>query len=776
MSNRIRLNSVFSKGFTKWRGVIISLILILLLVTVPRSLGLLQPLEWMAFDFYFQRPLEAIFPIFHFNREARDDRIAIVAITESDYRRLRPYYPMKDIVLAELLEKIQAQQPRVIGLDLYRDRPVDPEFQQGYEKLTQIFRQTENLIGIEKVIANRETGEEAILAPPALLEAGRSAANDIVIDPDGFLRRALLVAYPETGEGVLSFSLVVASLYLQQEGINIVNREDRLLELGKTVFPPFEASDGSYVGTDAGGYQMLINWRIPANNWQKISLFDVLDGKIDSQSLHDKIVLIGAIAPSLNDIFDVPSNRELFKSPLPLYGVEVQANIISQIISAVKDERPLIQVFPDWLEFVWTMAWTGIALGLIWNLGRRHNQLLFNWSEFPFYSKSLQIIIFLWLLLFSFTYLAFIRAAWWLPVVTPSVGILTALFLMTRAVYVDKIRQINANLETQVKSRTAELNSQTQQLEKTLNLLQEREEQLVAQYKLVSLGTLVEGICHELNNSLNVIDNYATVLEDEGLELKATHSLLKQEEQQQIEVFNQTYNSDSDDLKLEINNQRESQSKLAEARQDFDTLIDNILELYIPTIKKHVGLMSSIFKNMRFHGFGSSRRKVASELELADFNQVVAEGIKIVTKALEKSSNSCPVEIQANLDEEIGQFYLDVTDITQVIINLVKNAIDAVNNQEAQTISSDYQPEVIVSTQERGDFVEIRVADNGEGIARENFEKIFEQFFTTKERSGTGLGLSITYDIVVKKNRGTITFESQVNQGTEFLVSWRKTI
>jgi signal transduction histidine kinase len=107
----------------------------------------------------------------------------------------------------------------------------------------------------------------------------------------------------------------------------------------------------------------------------------------------------------------------------------------------------------------------------------------------------------------------------------------------------------------------------------------------------------------------------------------------------------------------------------------------------------------------------------------------------------------------------------------QVFMNLLSNAIDALEEKSAK--NPEFLPEITITTEcLQNNLVIVRIADNGSGISAENQKKIFETFFTTKPRGiGTGLGLAIAYQIVVEKHQGKITCQSELNQGTEFVLA-----
>jgi len=127
--------------------------------------------------------------------------------------------------------------------------------------------------------------------------------------------------------------------------------------------------------------------------------------------------------------------------------------------------------------------------------------------------------------------------------------------------------------------------------------------------------------------------------------------------------------------------------------------------------------------------------------------------------------------IERDYDEAVGEIEVEPQGMGRVFINLLTNAFDAVQ-EKARTTDAQYTPTVQVRTQLHEGRVEIRVSDNGPGIAAEIREKIFEPFFTTKPTgSGVGLGLSLSYDIVTQGHGGTLTFESSEGLGATFIVT-----
>ncbi|MBO9997831.1 MAG: adenylate/guanylate cyclase domain-containing protein [Cyanobacteria bacterium SID2] len=400
----------------QWRGFAIGVPSATVIVVLLRLLGLLQGLELAALDTLFRlRPPEAM-----------DDRIVIVGISEADLQHFG--YPIHDGLLAELLDLIARGEPRAIGLDIYRDLPVPPSYdslvsafrsnpslleaadpvEPGYQKLAEVYRNTPNLIGIQKVTG----GVDRVAAPPVLaeLDPSRIAANDLPRDEDGKLRRAFLyLTDPETDEIMFGLGFRLAMLYLEEEGIEpeLTPDERQWIELEDTVFIPLNGRDGGYVGFDSSGYQILINYRGPANTFQTIELRDAIDGQVSPDIFRDRIVLIGFTAESLKDFFDTPfSAKNTHKGIQKTAGVEVHANLVSHVLSATLDDRSQIFTWSEPIEWAWIAQAALVGAVLSW-LGR--------------YTKSWvrvfgQIAAGAFLVIAA--YIAFLQG-WWIPLIPP---------------------------------------------------------------------------------------------------------------------------------------------------------------------------------------------------------------------------------------------------------------------------------------------------------------------------------------------------------------------
>ncbi len=387
-----------------WRGVWTVAPTVALLIITLRLLGWFQAWEWVAFDQYLRtRPQEPV-----------DNRIVIVGINEADLRQVRQW-PIPDTVLAQLIEKIKRQNPRAIGLDLYRDLPVEP----GHAALVKVFKTTPNLIGIEKV--NEQDPSEAIAPPSILAQQGQVGLNNVVVDDDGKLRRGLLSGLKD-GQSIPSFSFLLATLYLQAQNIlpQPTATDPKIFRWGKGIFRPFTPNDGGYIHADDGGYQLILNYRGAAQSFRTVSLTQVLEGQIPTQLMRDRIVLIGSTATSLNDFFYTPYSGDRIITLQRTPGIEIHANIISQILSTVLDGRPLIQTWPESVEGLWILFWSFMGATLTWNWqyvslsNKKPKRRNFSLSPFAFpLSPFLAIGS-----LFGITYASFLNG-WWIPIVPP---------------------------------------------------------------------------------------------------------------------------------------------------------------------------------------------------------------------------------------------------------------------------------------------------------------------------------------------------------------------
>lgn len=359
-------------------------------VIVLRLAGFLQSGELEALDqLYFWRP-----------PELDSQRVVIVEINEADLQKIKQW-PIPDTFIAKLLQKIDSFQPQAVGLDIYRDLLVQP----GHAELMKVTRSMPNLVGIERLRDEKSLG----VPPPPMLDQQQVGFNNIIVDADGKVRRSLLYWHID-GKAHTSFALRLALIYLKSRGITPqpASVNPKYLQLGQIVFRPFQENDGAYIHADANGYQILTNFRKPSS-FPTIGMADVLEGKVKPELLRDRIVLIGSTAASLHDFFYTPYSGGFIQAAQPIAGVELHADFVSQILSAVLDKRPLIKVWPDLIEVLWIFGWSWLSAGLSWR----------------FRSPLLKLILGLFLAGSSLTasaYIAFI-CGYWIPLVPPMLAL-----------------------------------------------------------------------------------------------------------------------------------------------------------------------------------------------------------------------------------------------------------------------------------------------------------------------------------------------------------------
>jgi CHASE2 domain-containing sensor protein/CheY-like chemotaxis protein len=440
------LQRIWSSGKEKvwqWRFVLTTVPVVSALVTVGSSLGWFQFLEWAVQD-----------QLFHLRvQEPKDERIAIVTIDEPDIVAVGQW-PMSDAKLAQLIEKISAQQPGVIGLDLYRDLPIEP----GHQDLVRVMKSTPNLLGVEKVVG------ETVAPPQVLSQVDRVAMSDLLLDTDAKVRRALISSKDDRDRDRLGLAVMSCLEYLKPQGIEleVANPRTKQFRLGKALFVPLTGA-GNYRKSEVGGYQILLNYRGPIDRFYTIAMTDVLANRVPPNFFRDRIVLIGATANSLNDFFVTPYSSNLSKRRPQMEGVVIHANIASQILSAALDERPMLQPFSRLMEGVWIFCWSVLGTSGTWVLLQRTQH---RHKSFGLSGVVLEILIAL-AAIGGISYQAFCLG-WLMPIVSPLVACSVSVLAIVNAHQRFSLRQANAQLtrysqtlEQQVAARTAQLQEAT---------------------------------------------------------------------------------------------------------------------------------------------------------------------------------------------------------------------------------------------------------------------------------------------------------------------------
>ena len=375
-----------------------------------RGMGAFQVWELQALDWMMNQRLA----------EQPDDRIVIIGIDEQDVMTYGNA-AISDQMLADVLKVVKSQNPTVIGLDLFRNASRD----EGYRELEEIFDETDNLIGIEKVVNDQAL--ESVVGNSVLVRKGQVAASDLMVDVDGRVRRGFLFPSASGDRVIESLSFRVALDYLDSHNIEPKGSQD-VLELGAARLPPFEANSGGYNKADAGGYQLIMNWR--ANlSFDVFSAHDVLSDQLPPDALQDKIVMIGTMQSGDADVFFTPySTQKGLPGLLPSYGVEIHASLASQIVSAAFGERSFIKTLPESVEIILIAMSAGVGV-IVYRAGRN------------------DLFRLVWLGLTTLTiggisYLALMISGWWLPVV-PVVLSLFAAPLITRLQNINRLQTLS---------------------------------------------------------------------------------------------------------------------------------------------------------------------------------------------------------------------------------------------------------------------------------------------------------------------------------------------
>ncbi|MGK7900207.1 MAG: sensor histidine kinase, partial [Hormoscilla sp.] len=301
----------------------------------------------------------------------------------------------------------------------------------------------------------------------------------------------------------------------------------------------------------------------------------------------------------------------------------------------------------------------------------------------------------------------------------------------------EQLEAYSQTLEEKVAARTQELKEKNvqlhdnnQRLGETLRELQRTQAQMIHTEKMSSLGQMVAGIAHEINNPISFIYGNVNHTND------YVQDLLKL-----IETYQESYPNPTDIVS-------ETTEEI-----DLEFLADDLSKMLL-SMKSGAERIRNIVLSLR-----NFSRLDESSMKPVDINSGIESTLLIVQNRFE--SRRCEVI------KEYGQLPLVncyASELNQVFLHILNNAIDALHNSPS--------PQITITTSVTGsDTVKISIADNGPGMSDEVRSRIFDPFFTTKPvGSGTGLGLAVSYQIVVEKHRGSLTCISAPGQGTEFII------
>ncbi len=270
--------------------------------------------------------------------------------------------------------------------------------------------------------------------------------------------------------------------------------------------------------------------------------------------------------------------------------------------------------------------------------------------------------------------------------------------------------------------------------------LQQSQFQLMQTEKISSLGQLVAGVAHEVNNPVSFI---AGNLEYTNNYLEDLISLLN--------LYQKHLSHPPEEITQKI------------AEIDLDFLLEDLPKM-IASMNLGIERISDIMRSLR-----SFSRKDATQKKTADIHQGIDTTLMILSHRLKANKSRPQIEVVKEYGN-LPEFECYSGQLNQVFMNLLSNAIDVFD--EKVEIGKQNTPQIRISTGLIDDnTVEIIIADNGYGMSEEVRKKLFNAFFTTKpEGKGTGLGLSISYQIITETHGGSLECFSSPGKGTQFVI------
>lgn len=629
------------------------------------------------------------------------ENIIIVAIDEPSMADIGEQWPWPRSLHSQLIQKLNQAGAKVIGLDILFSEPSEPAEDQA---LAQALRKAGNVVLVNTVsVINDPLFRQTIRIDPlpAFREVAAVGSPWINLDADGVVRRMRL---PRANQP--SFAQQVIRHFLES----------------KSIAPPLPEQ------AIEDETEQVINHPGPQRTLKTVSYYQALDYEqlLPPGIFNDKIVLVGRsleATPTLEQL-----SGDMFLTPFswvsgePVAGVEIQATIISNLL-----EDQLIDA-PSRLG-----RWV-----LLLSLALASSLLIVRLTPVV----ALLALAALTGLSIIVIKVIFANMNLWLPVFSVILSLLLIygghLLVRTLGAEYERRRFLevtNRNLETKVVERTRELwiaheelSAHHQQLEVAYQELAQTQQQLVHSEKMASLGLLVAGVAHELNNPISYVNSNLEFIEDYTERL--------------VQIC--TAYSETNALQGVIDPSSDDCGEIPR----FEMTLKTLREL-IASCKGGTERVRKIVLDLQIFS-----RTDDIDLVWADLHQGLESTLNLLTKQYYNR-----ITIHRDYGQ-LPQVECYPGQINQVFMNLLQNAIQAIADHG----------DIWIKTGLDDGWVTIMIKDNGIGIPEENSNRIFDPFFTTKEiGSGTGLGLSISYGII-RKHGGKIYMTSVFHEGAEFTI------
>lgn len=334
----------------------------------------------------------------------------------------------------------------------------------------------------------------------------------------------------------------------------------------------------------------------------------------------------------------------------------------------------------------------------------------------------------------------FWKSWWFMLFVAAFIGLTVYTMYQFR---ISLVRQRTAELEAKVAKRTRELMVQKETVERVLNELRETQMHLVHSEKMASLGQMVAGIAHEINNPITYVKANISLLEKKGHQVQAMFYAFSD-----VFDFFETFKNIKDETHGAFVAKLTEIDKLIESSK-FEKFLSDFPKI-IHEMRDGVERTQKIVEDLRNF----------SRLDESHFKEIsLVDSIESTLNIL-KNEYKSRITIHRNFNQ-LPLIYCNPGHINQVLMNLLMNAFQSIEGEG----------DVWIRTNAGQNNILISIKDNGKGIPYEIQHKVYDPFFTTKPiGKGTGLGLAISYKIL-EAHKGTIFFESTPGAGTEFKIT-----